>query len=496
MNYCEEDVILNYIKNNYLNLMAIIISALLYYYGQGEQPYWIAIWIAPAPVLLVSYYENSIFKSISIAFIAYLLGSMNLLIYIDTLLSVKGLLLNAAISSLCFAIIVVVSTRVARHLKGCYGVLVFPSLWVLYEYFCTIFSTSGTYGSLAYTQMNFNSLVQIASITGIWGISFITSLSASTIAYVIIKIQKNNFKQAINIIIFFIIFVGLVISYGKYRVDHFTSNKKIRLDLVVLPQMMNNLTSEDIGVVSKTINQYINTISKIKNNSVDVVLLPEKFIRVSNQYKFNVIKKFDQVAKEKNSIIIFGIRNKNNETITNDAIINFPDKSESGIYSKFHMLPASEGNYMPGNKLYIFKVNNLRAGILICKDMDFVNPAMDYAKKNIDIMFVPALDFWVDEWQHSKPAIMRGIEGGYAVARNAQWGLMTVTDATGRIVFKTADIKTPRILTVTLPISHVKTFYSQYGDWFIYLCILFIITILIPVVTQVRSLYNLFLQRD
>jgi apolipoprotein N-acyltransferase len=35
-------------------------------------------------------------------------------------------------------------------------------------------------------------------------------------------------------------------------------------------------------------------------------------------------------------------------------------------------------------------------GVEICKDMDFVHPALNYSQQGINIMFVPALNFHDD----------------------------------------------------------------------------------------------------
>ena len=54
----------------------------------------------------------------------------------------------------------------------------FHSTCATYEYLVAITSPHSTFGNLAYTQMNCLPVIQIASITGIWGISFIVFLFA------------------------------------------------------------------------------------------------------------------------------------------------------------------------------------------------------------------------------------------------------------------------------------------------------------------------------
>ncbi len=62
------------------------------------------------------------------------------------------------------------------------AVFALPVLWSAVEYLAEFRSVHSTWGNLAYTQMDCLPLIQIASITGIWSISFVVLLFPSTIA--------------------------------------------------------------------------------------------------------------------------------------------------------------------------------------------------------------------------------------------------------------------------------------------------------------------------
>ena len=114
----------------------------------------------------------------------------------------------------------------------------------------------------------------------------------------------------------------------------------------------------------------------------------------------------------------------------NAALIFGPDGSLLQSYRKHHLLPPYENRYTPGKDLALLDVGEANhAGIAICKDMDFVQPAKEYSRQGVGILFVPALDFHDDGWLHARVAIMRGVEGNYSVARAAQWGLLTAQTA-------------------------------------------------------------------
>lgn len=60
--------------------------------------------------------------------------------------------------------------------------LAFPSAWVSFEYLLNLVSPHGTVGNLAYTQLNFLPVLQLASVTGPWGISFVLLLFSAALA--------------------------------------------------------------------------------------------------------------------------------------------------------------------------------------------------------------------------------------------------------------------------------------------------------------------------
>ena len=58
----------------------------------------------------------------------------------------------------------------------------FSVFWVSFEYLAAMTSIHGTYGNLAYGQMYFLPILQIAVLTGIWGISFCVVLFPARVA--------------------------------------------------------------------------------------------------------------------------------------------------------------------------------------------------------------------------------------------------------------------------------------------------------------------------
>jgi apolipoprotein N-acyltransferase len=62
---------------------------------------------------------------------------------------------------------------------------------------------------------------------------------------------------------------------------------------------------------------------------------------------------------------------------------------------------------------------------------------------------------------------MRGVEGGYAIVRVAQQGLLTVSDHHGRIRAEAASSAGPDVLLVAdVRVGPGSTIYGRAGNWF------------------------------
>ena len=82
---------------------------------------------------------------------------------------------------------------------------------------------------------------------------------------------------------------------------------------------------------------------------------------------------------------------------------------------------------VPGTTYDTWSTPHGTVGVAICKDLDFPPLGREYGNRGVGLLFVPAWDFNVDGWYHSRMAIMRGVESGFSIARVAKQGLHTVS---------------------------------------------------------------------
>ena len=87
-------------------------------------------------------------------------------------------------------------------------------------------------------------------------------------------------------------------------------------------------------------------------------------------------------------------------------------------------------------------------------------------------MAVPAWDFGADGWIHGRMAVMRGVENGFAIVRAASLGLLSASDAEGRLIAeKPVDPDRMDWILADLPPGPGPTLYTRIGDVFSWACL-------------------------
>jgi len=150
----------------------MLFTAGLLWFGTGLQPFWPLLWLAPLPVLWFAS-RSAWCVSALVATSAWFLGSLNMWHYFYGVLGMPCFLVVSIL--LLFALVFTSALLHFRALlkRGMYwsAVLAFPAVWVSFEYLLNLVSPHGTTGSLAYSQLNFLPFLQLASLTGPWGLS-------------------------------------------------------------------------------------------------------------------------------------------------------------------------------------------------------------------------------------------------------------------------------------------------------------------------------------
>lgn len=442
-------------------LALLLLSAAAWWLGGGTHPLWWLAWLAPLPVLWLAARVRARWAALA-AFAAYALGGMNQWHYLH---GVIGLplpfdLYAIAAPALVFALCALLYRRLLRSGHVLSATLSVPALWVAVEYVNNLGSPHGTWGSMAYGQMDALPVIQVAAVTGLWGISFLLLLAPAALAALLTPTAPR--RARIVAVGTAALLVAASLGYGAWRLAA-PATGSLRIGLVSLEKPVRPALDSAAGEALET--RYVEAIRRLAGDGARVIVIPE----TSFATPAASVPAFATLARQDGLTLDIGIDGKEDPHAERNMVMVFqPDAASPATYFKHHLIPGFEQQYTPGEH-YTMLDGSPRIGLAICKDMDFHDIGRAYAARDAQLLLVPAWDFGVDGWLHSRMAILRGVESGFAIARAARSGRLTLSDDRGRVVAEASSEAHDAELVGDLPLHETHTLYARWGDWFAWL---------------------------
>jgi apolipoprotein N-acyltransferase len=300
-------------------------------------------------------------------------------------------------------------------------------------------------------------LIQGASVFGLWIVTFLLGLIPAGIA---MSLQKRSPIPAVVAITLFALNAG----FGAWRISHADETRPVRVGLAADDALGAASFQANAKAALDVVGQYAAVARVLSEQGATLIVFPEKVAVIQSAWRADAISVLKATARTSAATIVIGFDDQR-DLRRNEALILAADDTEPAVYFKRHMVPGLEAAFIPGDLPLVLQDH---IGLAICKDMDFPSTLRSDARDgHPTLLAVPAWDFDGDGWWHARLAIMRGVEDGFAVARAAKQGLLTLSDSYGRVVAMSASAKTGMVSLVgDLPHGPGNTVYLHIGDVF------------------------------
>jgi apolipoprotein N-acyltransferase len=441
----------------------VLLSATALWHGTGLDPAWGLTWVAPVPALAFALSAPA-WAAAAAAFTAWGGGGLNLWSYYRTTLGMPlpVVLVAIALPAVAFAGLAVLARALAWRGRTLLAILAVPAGWTALEHVVARVSPHGTFGSLAYSQMESLPVVQVASLLGTSGITFLLLLVPSALAVLTVPTAAQERRRLAWTTA---LAVALALGYGGWRlVQGEPARTPVTVGLVAAdrPVQPAAVSSEE---GQQLLAGYAREVAGLAARGAEVIVLPETVVRVGADGVGTLREAFAGATEGRT--LVLGADRLAAEGESNVAVVFPPDRAEPALYSKQHLLPPFESRYQPGRELTVVDTRWGLLGLAICKDMDFPALGRRYAERGVSMLLVPAWDFTVDGWLHGRMAVLRGVEGGFAVARAARGGRLTISDDRGRVVAEAASAEAElAALLAEIQVGPGGAPYTRLGDSF------------------------------
>ena len=431
----------------------------------------------------------------NILIFSWLVKTISTFSSIPVFLSLLIVMLDAVILALPIAIFALLS-NIAWKKAGNWWILLVPALFVLLEYISVYISIFPYQHGMI--QFGVLPVLQLASITGIWGVTFLILL-VNTYIVSLIK-SKLVSPKPVHYFTTLLIIASLssVVIYGIDRtqsIDELTqSHPKLTLlqiqDQVPVEDWVNKMKNPTIG--RKLFRYWIDETKNFKEH-VDWIVWPESSTAFNIENKFNQ-NKFSELVKEKNSFLSLGgvarEKNEDGKPLAFNSVFNFsPSGKYLGRYDKQHLVPFSEytplastlgfkeimSSFSPGTKANTFKIKGATVAFPICYEAIFQSAYKQF--KDADLIANVSNDIWFVNSEgrelHAMISQIRAIEFGVPIIRTGYTGLSFYVKPNGRRLFDLPpDKKQSR--KIEIEYGRIATVYAQWGDWFVIICLIIV----------------------
>lgn len=444
-------------------LLATALSAAGWWFGAGVQLHavWWVTWLAPLPLLWLATRVRARWAALA-TFAAISIGGIPNWPYAHDIIGLPAS--TSLVAIFAPAVIVVLAVLLYRRLamrgRLLAAAFAFPALITAALFLNGLTSINGTWGELGYTQMDALPVIQLAALTGVAGVGFLVMLGPACGAALCDSAAPRAARWRVLAIGGGLIALALV--FGAWRLHDAPANAGTPVEIGLSARQSPGVLALDSASGRELLQQYADDVRQLAARGARIIVIPEKIWSAPQPD----IPELGALARHQGITLVAGMDYQPaGKPERNVALAFGPQQLEPTVYVKHHLLPFLMPRFEPGHEFSMLP-GTQPAGLAICKDLDFPGMGRAYANRGAQLLLVPAWDFNVDGWLHSRMAIMRGVESGFAIARAARDGRLTLSDDRGRVLAEASSEQRGAQLVGTLHLRDTHTLYARWGNWF------------------------------
>ena len=427
----------------------------------------------------------------------FFLGSIWWLTYV----TVVGWIILCLYLGLFFGLFgwVIVKSGVWRDGPGFARRVVFvAALWTALEFARTHALSGLGWNLLSYSQAPWPLAIQLAEVTGAWGISF---------ALVAVNALLAEAWLARKARVRVLAYLGAaaagaaLIGYGLVRLPVPHEGRIVRVTVA-----QGNIPQEEKWedrFREPIIAQYERLTREAKAAEPELVVWPETSVPGFLELDEPLTQRVMSLSAEVDAPILVGAPHGELAGIewrtTNGAAL----VESSGVnswYDKLHLVPFGEfipfehtfpwlrdilppiGDFLPGEEHTVFRLEpEFAFSVLICFEDLFPELARRFVQDGARLLIVITNDAWFGPtaaaYQHAQASTLRAVELRTPVIRAANTGWSGCIDEAGRWTGQVSDPSGRALFvagthTCTPTLSETRTIYQRFGDWLILVCVL------------------------
>ena len=368
--------------------------------------------------------------------------------------------------------------------------LVFPATWVgvdlLFQRFVTPY---GSWTSLAYSQIDFLAFVQLASITGSWGITFFITWFAATSAW--LWRSGITLRRLRLTVLAYGIPWAAVLAFGAVRLATAPpQGPSLRIAAITPTAELEARFHEAFGEYAAAENADDAALANLRaaaarlnadllartqqaaGEGIDVIAWSETAAQMMPGDVEELLSSGRRLVDDHGIVLVLAYTIWDPEAtppVANQLTILRPDAVAPLHYRKARPIYGAEKPFVGEGSptVAVVETRGVRLGAAICHDLDFPPLLREAGLSGVELMVGPSADWPEIASMHASMAKLRAIENGFTLIRPTAGGRTLAVDTRGR---ETAWVERAGVLTTSIAATGARTLYPRIGDLFAWLC--------------------------
>lgn len=388
------------------------------------------------------------------------------LLYWVAIVTPMGMVAAVFILSLYPAIVFYAFAKI-YHWKKIWGLAALPILWVGMEYFRSLSQFAFPWTDMAYSQGYYLTFIQIVSIIGSYGLSFI--LIILNILLWQVTLRSNRLETRVSSGIGFMALAVVIYLYGWAVFPPFQEQGDIKVSL--LQGNVDLETKWSAGTREQNFVLFDSLAQVASGDSADLIVWPETAAPCYPRYEPDYRRMLTSTAIKSGAYNLVGALDLdyvNQKDKSHNSAFQFaPDGTMSAPYNKVKLVPFSEhvpyqdylpfltraflskyldlirtntiewwSDFYPGDSAVVFNTDKTKYSVLICFESAFPDYIRQCLLKGAEFLVNITNDTWFGRsagpFQHMRIAVFRAVENRVWIARCANSGISALIDPYGR----------------------------------------------------------------
>lgn len=380
---------------------------------------------------------------------------------------------------------------VAPLVPGFWETLVFPAAWTALEFLESRWNPYGTWGATGYTQHGVLPLMQLASVTGIWGIGFLIGWCAAVVNWA--WDQQFMWSAVRNGVLIFAGASAAVALLGGLRIAFAPERQTVRIAGIGWPsgiveqQEFMRVLAPDFSAAERARlraafariqDSFLARSEREARAGSKIIVWPEANLMVFKDDEAAFLERARALARQHEVHLLIGLATISTgaeRPIRNQAVLLTPAGETAYAYTKITAVPGFEKKFsIRGDRpIPLADTEYGRIASPVCYDMDFDGLIRQVGRGRADLILVPASDWKEIISLHQPMAEFRAVENGAALFRITRWGGSGAVDPYGRRLAWMDDFSTrDNTMVAHVPVkAGVRTLYASFGDVFAWACV-------------------------